>query len=516
MPHTIDPRTGLKKRTLPLITFFVTFLITVLCFVIVATTQSRSLKANLNSFADHQTLSLKAFIDNDVAYIGSGANFFYSNDPQHWDKFDRFAEQTINGSKSLIGLQWMQKVTADEMEQYTAKMKSLNPSFEIYTIPKHGPKTYGYVLEGEPAFIATDLYPNTEPNNQVLGFYSSRDRFRLIVDNIRETREANISDKVRLLQDGLSRDLPKTGMLVYHPVFDGQSDDLLGVVIGVIRTTFYFENLLASTVGDMDVYVRVTDHGFEAEDAPLLFESEGFEGVDGQSITKHIMLTNRQWTIDYKSNSYISFNGYLVLAGIAIVGTMISLLLAYIVNLQVREKERLSQMLDKRTEELRFLANHDSLTEIYNRRAFNKMLDKAIRGDTPFSLIGFDIDKFKVINDEYGHPAGDALLVHVVKLISTSLKSGDNLFRVGGDEFCILSSISEREQLSSYLDCILNKVRETVCEHKGQQLHCTLSIGATIRVNEGVEETLQLADSMLYQSKVNGRNQVTIAGDLNT
>ncbi|MEF1231539.1 GGDEF domain-containing protein, partial [Vibrio fortis] len=120
-------------------------------------------------------------------------------------------------------------------------------------------------------------------------------------------------------------------------------------------------------------------------------------------------------------------------AGIAIVGTMISLLLAYIVNLQVREKERLSQMLDKRTEELRFLANHDSLTEIYNRRAFNKMLDKAIRGDTPFSLIGFDIDKFKVINDEYGHPAGDALLVHVVKLISTSLKSGDNLFRVGGD-----------------------------------------------------------------------------------
>ena len=195
---------------------------------------------------------------------------------------------------------------------------------------------------------------------------------------------------------------------------------------------------------------------------------------------------------------------------------MISLLLAYIVNLQVREKERLYQMLDKRTEELRFLANHDSLTEIYNRRAFNKMLDNAIRSDKPFSLIGFDIDKFKAINDEYGHPAGDALLMHVVKVISVSLKSGDNLFRIGGDEFCILSSIADREQLSSYLDSILNKVRETVCEHNGQTLRCTLSIGATIRVNEGVEETLQLTDSMLYQSKVNGRNQVTIAGDLNT
>jgi diguanylate cyclase (GGDEF)-like protein len=516
MPHTIDPTTGLKKRTLPLVAFSVTFLITVLCLVLVAISQSRSLKANLDSFADHQTLSLKAFIDNDVAYIGSGANFFYSNDPQNWDKFDRFAEQTINGSKSLIGLQWMQKVTADEIEQHTAKMKAIHPSFELYTIPKHGPKTYGYVLDGEPAFIASDLYPNTERNNKVLGFYSSRERFKRIVENIRETREANISDKVRLLQDGLSRDLPKTGMLVYHPVFDGQSDNLLGVVIGVIRTTFYFENLLASTVGDMDVYVRVTDHGFEAEDAPLLFESHGFESVDGQHITKHIMLTNRQWTIDYKINSYISFDGYLVLAGIALVGMMISLLLAYIVNLQVREKERLYQMLDKRTEELRFLANHDSLTEIYNRRAFNKMLDSAIRSDKPFSLIGFDIDKFKAINDEFGHPAGDALLVHVIKVISVSLKSGDNLFRIGGDEFCILSTIAEKEQLSGYLDCILNRVRETVCEHKDQQLHCTLSIGAAIRVREDTEEILQLTDSMLYQSKVNGRNQVTIAGELST
>lgn len=104
----------------------------------------------------------------------------------------------------------------------------------------------------------------------------------------------------------------------------------------------------------------------------------------------------------------------------------------------------------------------------------------------------------------------------MIKVISVSLKSGDNLFRIGGDEFCILSTIAEKEQLSGYLDCILNRVRETVCEHKDQQLHCTLSIGAAIRVREDTEEILQLTDSMLYQSKVNGRNQVTIAGELST
>ncbi|MGR5001478.1 sensor domain-containing diguanylate cyclase [Vibrio celticus] len=512
MPHTTDPLTGLKRRNLPLVVFLVSFLITVLCFMLVALNQNRALNMNLDSFATHQTLSLEAFIANDVAYIGSGANFFYANDPENWDKFDRFAQQIINDSKSLIGLQWMQKVPADEIAEHTAKMKEKYPSYELFTIPKHEAKTFGYILDGEPAFIASDLYPNTQANDNVLGFYSSRERFKLVLNNIKQTRKANISDKVRLLQDGLDQDIPKTGMLVYHPVFEGESDNLLGVVIGVVRTTYYFENLLASAVGDMDVYIRVTDTGFEAEDSPILFETEGYEAVSGHHITKTIELTNRDWKVDYKIDSCISFYGYLVLTGIVLVGTTISLLLAYIVNMQVREKERLYQMLDKRTEELRFLANHDSLTEVYNRRAFNKMLDKAIQLNEPFSLIGFDVDKFKGINDQFGHPAGDALLIHVIKLISVSLKEGDNLFRIGGDEFCIISSITNHEALERYLQCILRTVSQSRCEHNGRQLSCTLSIGAAIHANENTEEILQKTDSMLYQSKSNGRNRVTIAG----
>jgi diguanylate cyclase (GGDEF)-like protein len=140
------------------------------------------------------------------------------------------------------------------------------------------------------------------------------------------------------------------------------------------------------------------------------------------------------------------------------------------------------------------------------------MLDKAIQRREPFSLIGFDIDRFKGINDQFGHPAGDALLVHVIKLISLNLKQGDNQFRLGGDEFCIISSISNHEALDRYLRCILDTVSHSNFEHKGQQLSCTLSIGAAIHINEDTEELLQKTDSMLYQSKSNGRNRVTIAG----
>ncbi len=81
-------------------------------------------------------------------------------------------------------------------------------------------------------------------------------------------------------------------MLVYHPVFEGESDNLLGVVIGVVRTTYYFENLLASAVGDMDVYVRVTILDSKRKIHQSCSETDGYDAVSGHHITKTILLTN--------------------------------------------------------------------------------------------------------------------------------------------------------------------------------------------------------------------------------
>lgn len=511
MPHTVDPFTGLKKRSLPIVTFAVVFFITALCFIVVVVNQNRALLSNLDNFAENQTQSLHVFINNDVAYIGAGANFFYSTERENWDKFDTFAQQTINGSKSLIGLQWMEKVTEEKIPAHTKAMQARFPDYRLYTIPKDGPKTDGYIMDGEPIFIASDIYPNSDENIGLLGFYSSRERFKRVVDSIRDTREANLSDKVRLIQDGLDQGLEKTGMLVYHPVFKGYTDELLGVVVGVVRTTFYFENLIASTIGDIDVYVRVSDTGFDAEDDPILFETKGFEQVDGHSITKTISLTNRNWTVEFKLGNHLTHSSYLVLGGIAFVGITIALLLSYIVNLQVREKVRLSKMLDERTEELRFLVEHDSLTELYNRRAFNKQLDEVIQKGQEFSLVGFDIDKFKSVNDHYGHPAGDVLLIEISRVVGEALNPNDRLFRLGGDEFCIISNMTDTSQLSDYLNQILSLVRATVVEYQSTPIGCTLSIGAAVYEGESNDGILQKADSMLYQSKVNGRDQVTIA-----
>ncbi|MDN3684560.1 CHASE domain-containing protein [Vibrio sinaloensis] len=93
----------------------------------------------------------------------------------------------------------------------------------------------------EDIYIASDIYPRDEANLKLLGFYSSRTRFQLVLDGIRASGLPNVSDKVRLIQDGLDRSVKKEGLLVYHPVFKGDKQErLIGVVIGVIRTTRYF------------------------------------------------------------------------------------------------------------------------------------------------------------------------------------------------------------------------------------------------------------------------------------
>ncbi|MBW3694854.1 sensor domain-containing diguanylate cyclase [Vibrio sp. T187] len=510
MPTTAHSVTQFNRLTYSLSTFVISLIVTLVCIVITYQTQRTSTYNNIANLAERQVESLRVFIENDIAYIGSGANFFHASKKEDWKQFDLFAEHTIAGSNSLVGLQWMEKVESENIESHTAELQRRFPDFELYTVPKDGPVTKGYILGDKAAFIASDIYPKTPDNLGLLGFYSSRERFDLVIENILETREANLSDKVRLLQDGHDKDTEKSGMLVYHPVFDAANEHLLGVVIGVVRTTYYFENLIAKTAGEQALLVRVTDLGFDAEDDPVFFQSEGFDDAEGMKITRTIELPNRSWHVDFKVIKPLTMSNKFVLLRVALGGLTISLMLSYIVNLQTREKERLAQMLDERTEELRFLVEHDSLTELYNRRAFNIQLPQWVKGKMSFSLVGFDIDKFKAINDQYGHPVGDDMLKHVSQLVLGQLRTGDKLFRLGGDEFCILTTISQEKQLDEYLNTIGRLVARSPLQYEDQFLYCSLSLGGSVYRGESSESLLKKVDGLLYQSKMNGRNRVSI------
>ncbi|MDD9176138.1 sensor domain-containing diguanylate cyclase [Aliivibrio sp. S2TY2] len=468
-------------------------------------------KENFFKEADRQSVLLSLLIEKDIDFIGAGANFYQSGSKQDWLQFPLFASSLLSSSESLISLQWMQKVQESEIEQHTKNVQHVFPSFKLYTVPKEQPKTYGYVMKNhEPIYVATDIYPRDEANIPLLGFYSSRERFKLVLDEFIKTGKPSVSDKVRLLQDSLDRNAIKTGMLVYHPVFTADKQNLKGVMIGVLRITSYFEQLISSTSLGESLVVRIIDTGFDAEDDPIMHRSAQWDDFSGQIYTNSIKIENRVWKIEYKTNNKLTDYQRLTLFWMLIGSVAISILIATLTFMVTRDKYRIEKLLAIRTKELHYLAMHDDLSGLLNRRAIRNIINSHINENVSFALLCFDIDKFKQINDTYGHPEGDEVLRHISQLVSKYLEDKASFSRLGGDEFSIVIKVESKEALTKIANEIHHLVENSPTQFDEFEISQTISIGGVLWNGEDKKELIKAADQALYQSKMKGRNQVTI------
>jgi len=153
-----------------------------------------------------------------------------------------------------------------------------------------------------------------------------------------------------------------------------------------------------------------------------------------------------------------------------------------------------------RLDVLRYDAWHDSLTGLYDRRSFDRLLDMAVARSTrygwPFTLVLLDLDHFKTINDEYGHQAGDATLRDLGERFRRALRFGDNAGRIGGDEFAMILPNTEPDLVPALLD----RVRRA----DGVESPCpAFSFGVAQCPQEATEfdKLVQLADTRLYEAK---------------
>ncbi len=165
--------------------------------------------------------------------------------------------------------------------------------------------------------------------------------------------------------------------------------------------------------------------------------------------------------------------------------------------------------LEERNREMERLATHDFLTGIYNRRKLEEILayeyDKFGRYGTPLSVVIFDIDHFKSINDSFGHKAGDLVLQEVSQLVKNNLRKTDSFGRWGGEEFLIILSntplLNGRE--------VAEKVRKRV-EQSRFSIPSTITISMGLgeaQEKESLDRFLQRVDRYLYIAKMNGRNR---------
>lgn len=153
----------------------------------------------------------------------------------------------------------------------------------------------------------------------------------------------------------------------------------------------------------------------------------------------------------------------------------------------------------------------DVLTGIHNRRAFEEDLKQAASKKQKYTIMLFDLDNFKSVNDNYGHSSGDLALKESSQIFKTNISKIGKVYRIGGDEFAGIVSITNQSKLSEISENIIQQLKIAKFNKKFQ---VGVSIGALI-INDkkklSIENQLELVDSSMYKSKANGKNKYTIS-----
>ncbi|MDQ2462413.1 GGDEF domain-containing protein [Acinetobacter baumannii] len=208
--------------------------------------------------------------------------------------------------------------------------------------------------------------------------------------------------------------------------------------------------------------------------------------------------------------------------------SFLGMTLAYATDRQHRENYLQNCMIElnrielmQQAQQLSLLSQQDALTGLANRRYLDETLDnewrRALRHETPLTIMMVDIDFFKPYNDSLGHLKGDQCLKDIATAISSiAARSGDLVARYGGEEFLLLFPMTNAQQAKIQAERLMNAIKKKAIVHPCSSVspYVTISVGVATtipRLNDSISAFVSRADHALYQAKTNGRNQYQIA-----
>lgn len=181
---------------------------------------------------------------------------------------------------------------------------------------------------------------------------------------------------------------------------------------------------------------------------------------------------------------------------------------------EVKKANTIISHLSNQVKILEETTNLDPLTKVFNRRALISYLDEICMKDNMSNelyLLMLDIDNFKIINDSYGHIAGDKVLIFIANIFRKTLRDGDKVFRYGGEEFVVVLNRIDNAHCTQITERLLHLVRESKLIYKGKNLQVTMSVGATkYKQNDTPDTIVHRADKALYKAKTSGKDQIQV------
>ena len=240
-------------------------------------------------------------------------------------------------------------------------------------------------------------------------------------------------------------------------------------------------------------------------DDPLLF---GIFAKAVQSIPPTLKqnILNKYIAIRYEKGT-----DYKLLKQVFILFTLI----AIVATFYYRKLAKVNQELQRLKDALQEQADHDPLTNLYNRRYFHNVADDIFniskRNKNILSVLILDIDFFKKVNDTYGHNVGDIVIKTLSEIMQESTRKSDIVARFGGEEFVILLPNTDKNGAVNIARKITKTIEDTPIQVKGQKpFHVTISAGVASVISEdtSIDDTINRADMALYEAKNSGRNRV--------
>lgn len=238
--------------------------------------------------------------------------------------------------------------------------------------------------------------------------------------------------------------------------------------------------------------IAISDHSVSRRHASIELQSDGhFEVIDQRSTNGTLLNDQRVERARLKDGDYLH------------IGNCIFRFLAG-GNIEAHYHEEIYR-----------LTIVDALTETHNKRYFLEFLDReisrAVRFQRPLSLAIFDIDRFKRINDDWGHVAGDFILRELASCVRKVVRKDELFARYGGEEFALVLPECTLEQALSFAERVRNVIEEHTFEFDGEQIPVTASLGvATMTGKRTIPllDVVKIADDSLYRAKQDGRNLV--------
>lgn len=390
------------------------------------------------------------------------------------------------------------------------------------------------LLDGASDFSYHEINPTSNaegpltsrPEHMVLLYLSSRDDLKVtpgmdvlarpdreaLLKKARETHQMVVSEPLKMSNG-------QSGVFFVAPVFKEPSeapsidDGLQGFIVSTISLTSLMEQgIPLPSLQRLNVTLSLIDAKHQEDTIYQSLSPAAPSALYAERVLKvadqHYLMQFRPSSTFLIANSHASFISLIVVSGAGL-----TLLMTLMVYLLITQRARALSLVEERTQDLRLLNITDHLTGVYNRRHFEALMERllveASVHSQPLSLIMFDIDHFKSINDRKGHQCGDNVLKSLCARIRSATRKADLLCRTGGEEFALIcpgSDLNDTQLLAEKLRALIS----TQPFDEAGQVTCSFGV-ATWTPSESFDAFIRRADSAMYNAKSKGRDQVQLA-----